>query len=268
MTESESDFFQVLAKNRIIVSPTFGPMELDFLHVSKPHSCVYLPGLMAQEQFFFSSRLHPEFYHDLMDNGFRRSGLLFYRPICPECSECRPIRVPVQNFLFSKSFRRVLRKNQDVEIRIQKPRLTEEKNRLYQAYLQGQHHVVVPPKATETKEFLYTTGVNTIEFEYRMRGKLVAAAIGDVSKRSFSSVYAYYDPGMGSRSLGTFSALQEILFCQQQGIPYYYLGFYIAGCASMSYKARFKPYEILTTDFVWESSVTYEHGKRDTACVW
>jgi leucyl-tRNA---protein transferase len=244
---------QRLTRNSALISPIFGAVELDFLQAGEPHSCPYLPGLTAREEFFCTDSLDPEFYHDLMDNGFRRSGLCFYRPICRDCAECRPLRVPADAFTLSKSFRRVLKKNEDVTVSAGRPRLDEEKYGLYRRYLRCQHKSEGPETASNIQRFLYTTAVLSIEFEYRVRGQLIAVGIVDVSSRSLSSVYAYYDPDHAHRSLGTFSALQEILFCQDRGIPHYYIGFYIANCASMNYKSRFKPHELLGPDLVWLS---------------
>lgn len=255
MTEPDDDRCRRAKQNSVLVSPAFGTVELDFLETGDPHSCPYLAGLTAREEFFFANNLDPDFYHDLMDNGFRRSGELFYRPICRDCSECRPLRVAAPKFRFTKPHRRVLRKNEDVEISAGRPRLDEEKYYLYQKYLVGQHNSDTPDSASNIRRFLYTTAVCTVEFEYRLHGRLVAVGIVDVSHRSLSSVYAYYDPEFGQRSLGTFSALQEILFCQRKGIPYYYVGFYIAGCPAMNYKARFKPHEVLGTDLVWAPGI-------------
>jgi arginine-tRNA-protein transferase len=53
--------------------------------------------------------------------------------------------------------------------------------------------------------------------------------------------------------VGTFSALWEIEYAREQGIPHYYLGYFVRACASMNYKARFRPNEVLRD---------YEHWTR------
>jgi arginine-tRNA-protein transferase len=37
----------------------------------------------------------------------------------------------------------------------------------------------------------------------------------------------------------------------RRGLPYVYLGYYVAGCASMEYKPRFVPNELRGEDGVW-----------------
>jgi leucyl-tRNA---protein transferase len=235
----------------LLVSPNFGELPLDFLAAGEPHDCPYLPGRSAREDYFWIEEFPPELYHDFMDHGFRRAGLCIYRPLCDDCRECRPIRVAVERFRPSKSQRRVLRKNEDLDIRVIKPRFTREKFRMYTDYLAAQHGAVRDEFDEEPPTSLYRSCVRTREFEYRRGGRLVACGIVDLCSRSLSSVYAYYDPDCSARSLGTFSAIQEILYCRDSRIPYYYLGFLVEGCSSMSYKSRFKPHEILESPLNW-----------------
>ena len=52
----------------------------------------------------------------LMDQNFRRSGDLFYRPECDGCAACIAIRVPVAEFAPSRAQRRALHKSADVRV--------------------------------------------------------------------------------------------------------------------------------------------------------
>ncbi len=257
-------------QHSFLISPLFGVLPLDFLVTSDLHACPYLPLQEAQEEIFRTAELHPELYHDFMDNGFRRSGQYFYRPVCPDCHECSPIRIPSADFKLTKSQRRIRNKNQDVEVSISIPTFTEEKFRMYADYLARQHSSSTDCSSEEFRTSLYSSPVHTLEFEYRLNGRLVAVSIADISSRSLSSVYVYYDVDFSSRSLGTFSAVQEILFCQRRHIPYYYLGFLVADCPSMKYKARFRPHEILDANLTWsrgpiplEASAWIRRGDRD-----
>ena len=73
----------------------------------------------------------------------------------------------------------------------------------------------------------------------------MAVSVTDFEKDSLSSVYHYFDPDEGRRSLGTFSILAEIELCKRQNRSHYYLGYWIQGCASMEYKGQFGPHETL-----------------------
>ncbi len=69
--------------------------------------------------------------------------------------------------------------------------------------------------------------------------------------QSLSSVYFYHDPEEHRRGLGTFGGLYEIESARALDIPHYYLGYWIAGCNTMQYKANFRPCEVLHPDGVW-----------------
>jgi len=235
-----------------ILSPLYGVISLDFLVMGDAHECPYLPGRTAREEAFRSTEFPPDLYHDFMDHGFRRSGHLFYRTACLRCHECRPIRVPVREFKAKKSQRRVLNRNNDIVVSVHPPRLSREKQRIYAEYLAVQHRSAAVNSADDLHRFLYCSPVNTLEFEYRLVDRIVAVGIADLCSMSLSSVYVYYDPEFAHRSLGTFSALKEIMICRELGIPHYYMGFLIIDCPSMNYKARFQPCEVLDTSFVWQ----------------
>jgi arginine-tRNA-protein transferase len=133
-----------------------------------------------------------------------------------------------------------------VRIRVQEPSVTAEKHDIYRRYLQTQHDKSPQGADIESlRDFLYSSCVHTIEIEYRAEGRLLGVSICDVSQRAISSVYHYFDPGAAKRSIGVYSALCEIQLCREQGIPHYYLGYWVNGCASMEYKTNFRPYELL-----------------------
>lgn len=216
------------------------------------HPCPYLPGRLATNRAFLADQLDPEIYHALMDAGFRRSGKLLYQPVCRGCRACVPVRVPVNTFQPSASQRRCLRKNADLKIEVGEPCATEEKFELYQRYLRQRHEVSEPHTFEEFEAFLYESPLQTLEFIYRdSRGRLLGSGICDLSSRSLSSVYFYFEPAERRRGLGTFGALKEIESAQRLNVPHYYLGYFVEGCRSMEYKAAFRPHELLHPNGMW-----------------
>jgi leucyl-tRNA---protein transferase len=238
----------------LISSPVYGEIKLDFLIKGDKRPCPYLPGQTAQEELFTAGDFPSELYHDFMNLRFRRSGVLFYRPVCETCCECKPLRVPAFSYTPSKSQRRVFRKNQDVTIKIGRPGYTKIKQSIYKKYLQTQHGDYRFDHLYTMRKFLYSSPLDTYEFKYFILDRLVAVSIVDMCARSLSSVYTYFDPEFASRSLGTYTAMAEIMFCREKSINYYYLGYYVKDCPSMNYKARFRPHEILDKSYVWQSS--------------
>lgn len=218
--------------------------------------CPYLPDRVARERAFLAERLDPEVYHDLMDHGFRRSGDLFYATDCPGCRGCVPIRVPVATFVPSRSQRRVSKKNADVRVEVRRPRCDDATWSLYRRYLAQQHGRADGGETPASlRATLYADVVDTVEVVYRLGDRTVAISLLDVCSRSASAVYHFFDPEFGARSLGVFSVLQEIEWTRAQGIPHYYLGYWIEGAATMQYKANYRPHELLR-DGEWRPAET------------
>lgn len=216
------------------------------------HPCPYLPEQRASDRAFLADKMPPRLYHALMDRGFRRSGKVIYQPACPGCRACTPVRVRAEAFSPSKSHRRCLRRNADLTVEEGPLRADEEKFDVYARYQSRRHGDPAHLDWHGFEDFLYDSPVDTREFLYRdPAGRLLAVGIADLCETSLSSVYFYYDPDEMKRGLGTLGVLHEIELCRRRNIPFYYLGFWVRGCAAMSYKVTFRPYQLLGTDGVW-----------------
>ncbi len=213
--------------------------------------CAYLSGRTATHEFAMTRRLPAAAYQRMMDAGFRRSGLLIYRPVCDGCRECVPIRVPVNEFTPSRSQRRVLRRNADVHMTVGPPSPTEEKWRMYNAYRRLQHDDLESEDRPGFEECFYHSPTSTLEMTYSIGGRLAAVGIVDATPSALSSVYFYFDPGHSRRSLGVFSAMCEIEECRRRQLAFWYIGYYIRECQRMNYKAQYRPYDLLGPDGHW-----------------
>ena len=205
--------------------------------------CPYLPD---REFHAFHPNLAPGSppYRQLMDQRFRRSGGHLYRPICPGCDACQPLRVEVEAFRPRADQRRCARRNADLVLAWHPRGLDREREDLYRRYQRAVHR---SPDEPAPPDFLVEDGgVPGGELHARdAAGRLVAVSICDRFADALSSVYCYYDPALAKRGLGTFMALQELAFCRAQGLRWWYVGFLVRGCAKMEYKARYRPHELL-----------------------
>lgn len=226
--------------------------EYDSLrYVSAETPCPYLPHKMSRSEAYRVDQLSGSVYENLLARGFRRSGRIVYRPRCRSCDACRQLRVPIADFSVSRSMSRVLRRNKDLHIQVDKPQATPQKHEMFRAYLNHQHDDTMDRGYDSFVDFLYDTPTETLEIAYLLEGKLIGISIVDRLPQGLSSVYMFFDPQHRQRSLGTFSALWEIDYCRRKQLDYYYLGYYIAECDTMSYKGRFRPNEVLVGDNRW-----------------
>ncbi len=215
-------------------------------------NCPYLPHQEAcSEGFVITGSMSGAVYRALMDRGFRRSGRVFYRPMCRHCNQCIPIRVPTATFAPSKSMRRVWRKNADVRVATGDRTPSDEKHELYAAYLAAQHDGTMPSNRTSFEDFLYDPPTPCREFCYYLGRRLVGVSLLDETPGALSSIYMFFDPRERHRSLGTYSILWELAYCRSAGIAYYYLGYWVPGSRTMAYKARYQPAEILDAEGCW-----------------
>ncbi len=225
------------------------------LAVLPPVPCPYLPGRTETIRAVMASSIDGDTYRAFMDVGFRRSGRMLYQPVCEGCRECVPLRVDVKQFAMSASQRRCLRRNEDLAVHAGRPALTDEKFALYSRYVHDWHRRPEEADRDSLKSFLYDSPTDTVEFTYRdPAGELLAVGICDVSSASLSSVYFYFDPRHAKRSLGTFGALYELAWCQERGLAYYYLGYWVRDCQAMAYKSTFRPHELMGDDGSWKKS--------------
>ena len=189
-----------------------------------------------------------ELYERLSRAGFRRSHNLAYRPACPTCNACIPVRIVAGEFEMTKSFRRVMAANADLTADDTDAIATVEQYRLFSAYQQARHEGgdMSGMAFNDYRAMVEDTPVTSRTVEFRDGdGVLVAVMLMDRMEDSLSAVYSFFDGSMARRSLGTYMILWMVEYARTLGLPYVYLGFWIDGSDKMAYKARFQPLEAL-----------------------
>jgi arginine-tRNA-protein transferase len=214
------------------------------------HPCPYLPDRDARLPMRLPSRaLTPEELDTRLAEGDRRHGPFLYRPRCPGCQACEAIRIPVREFPFRKSHRRVLNKgDRHLRIEIGEPMADERRLALYELHKQGRDLASGSGEALDLKGyegFLVDRCVRAFELRYYAGDELVAVAVTDRGVSSLSAVYCYWNPEHAWLSLGNYSILKQVQLARHWDMEFVYLGLYIAQNAHMRYKARFTPHERL-----------------------
>ncbi|MBC8414590.1 MAG: arginyltransferase [Nitrospira sp.] len=219
------------------------------------YPCPYFSdGRISTTEFLIPDQNQSLNFHDYLARGYRRIGRAFYRNICSDCTACLPLRVRLDNFKASKSQKRTLKLNSDIEVRIlDTPEVTIEKVALYEKYLKSKHpdDEKSPPDPASSVLNMHYGYHDIIEIDYFINGRLIAAGIVDNSLDALSSNYFYYDTEHLQRRLGVFSMLQEIETARMIGKEFFYLGFYIEDNQKMAYKKYFRPNEVLV-DGIWK----------------
>jgi arginine-tRNA-protein transferase len=230
--------------------------ELQF-YATAPYPCSYLPGKTARSQVATPSHLiHADLYGELVNAGFRRSGLYTYRPYCDECKGCTATRIPVKHFSPNRSQKRAWKKHLGLEVRVLNLGYQEEHYQLYQHYQHERHAGVDSEQEDQDQymQFLLQSRVNSRIVEFRdgphdsHPGRLRMVSMIDILEQGISSVYTFFDTSNVSASYGSFSILWQIQQALELDLPYLYLGYYIEQSKKMSYKAKFQPIEGLIDD--------------------
>jgi leucyl-tRNA---protein transferase len=225
--------------------------------ITAPTPCPYLPGKFERKVFTHLIGADSRNSNTMLSQGgFRRSQNIAYRPACDHCQACTSVRVPVQDFELTKSFKRVLKKNADLVTQVVKARATSEHYSLFRGYIDTRHSEggMADMSVLDFAAMVDDTVADSRIVEYRFdegcknAGELASAVLMDVLGDGISMIYSFYEPSYEDRSLGTLMILDAIARAQSMGLPYLYLGYYVNGSRKMEYKARFMPQQRLTVD--------------------
>jgi arginine-tRNA-protein transferase len=211
--------------------------------------CPYLPDRQERRLVALVAPEDGDGRLDLLtESGFRRSQGFLYKPVCPGCRACVPVRIVVAGFSPGRSFRRVLKRNADLAWEELPARSTDEQFVLFQRYLRHRHGDggMVRMDREAYREMIEAAPASTRVVEFRdASGALVGVSLTDRLRSGLSGVYKFFAPEAEPRSLGSFIILWHIERAKALGLPYVYLGYWIAQSRKMAYKARFAPLEQL-----------------------
>jgi arginine-tRNA-protein transferase len=217
--------------------------------IAGPEPCPYLPGLGSTTETLLMTGVSPDELERLLERGWRRFGPVYFRPVCAECSACISVRVPVRAFAPSKNLQRVARRAAHLRVEVGVPSVDEVRLALYRRWHASREEARgwKPDRIgaeSYAMQFCFPHPAAR-EFTYWDGGELLAVGIADETPRALSAVYCYHDPAHEKLSLGTCNVLSAIGYARGHGIDHVYLGYCVEGCASLSYKARFRPQERL-----------------------
>ncbi len=230
-------------------APALSPLQF---YATAAYPCSYLEDRTARSQVAAPAEIvNTDVYNSLVQQGFRRSGPFIYRPHCEQCHACQSIRINVQDFEANRSQRRAWSQHAELSPTVIAPDFYEEHYALYARYQKARHEGggMDLDDVAQYDDFLVKTNVNTLMVEFRFPspdkvcGELKMVSIIDQLDDGLSAVYTFFSPEP-QQNYGTFNILWQIQLAQTRGLQHLYLGYWIEKCQKMSYKTRFKPFEL------------------------
>lgn len=221
--------------------------------------CPYLEGRQERKVFTHLVGDRASALNDILtQGGFRRSQNIAYRPACEGCKSCVSVRVVVDTFEWTRSFKRVVSATSGLVGEEIPPAPSSEQYALFRHYLDSRHASggMAEMSVLDYAMMVEDTHVDTMLIEYRKAGPdsrlngqgdgpLLAVALTDILADGLSMVYSFYDPDETRLSLGTFMILDHVRRARARGLPFVYLGYWVEGSPKMDYKIRFRPQEHL-----------------------
>ena len=166
----------------------------------------------------------------------------------------------MRHFQPDRAQRRCQQRNaHEVRLEIGEPHVSKVKLKLYDRYhsfqSQNKGWPFHPAKDIESYEESFARNPFPVrEWCYYLGRHLIGVGYVDVLPTSYSAIYFFYDPEYRDRSLGTFNVLSILDHAAKSEKEFVYLGYFVEGCRSMQYKARFRPNQLLGIDGTWRDN--------------
>jgi arginyl-tRNA--protein-N-Asp/Glu arginylyltransferase len=209
----------------------------------QPQACPYLDDVLARMPLRLPiGKLDSQTLDRLLELGYRRTGDFVYRTQCPGCQACEPTRVIVDQFVWSKSLKRVLQRgDKELTCSFGAAASDEERIELFNRHrrLRSLDRGDDAVDEASYRAFMVDSCCDSTELSIRQDGRLIAVAVIDISRNALSAVYTHFDPDYARFSLGTYAILKQVLMAEQTQRRYVYLGMYVAENSHLNYKSRF-----------------------------
>ena len=220
--------------------------------VEKPRPCAYLPAERASLEVRVMLDVSPDELDVLLEHSWRRFGPIYFRPACTACSECVSLRVVVDRFAPSKSQRRAARACARLRRVVGPPGVDPARLDLYARWHEGREHARDWEPNPQSRDryamefaFPHPCAREAAYYDDDDGGRLVGVGLFDETPRALSAAFFFHDPEYARLSLGTANVVSLVDDARAAGRRHVYLGYRVAGCASLRYKASFRPHELL-----------------------
>ena len=217
-----------------------------------PHEGPYLPGRTAVLDVAVLLDVSSAELGVLLERGWRRFGPAYFRPVCEACDECVSLRIPVAGFTPSRSQKRARRLASALTRTVGVPVVDDERLALYARWhAERESQRGWEPSGLTAERYAFDfafdhPSVREVTFrDAADHNRLVGVGIMDDVPDALSAVYFFWDPEYAPPSLGVAQIVWMMEEAAARGLGYVYLGYWVAECASLAYKARYQRHEVL-----------------------
>lgn len=211
-------------------------------------------GLQLIHEEFFADRVRPDQMDILWSRGWRHFGTHFFRYnlgfLGFDMRDVLPLRIRLAEFSFTKSQRRVMRRNADLDVEIGPAVIDEKTEQLFHIH-KTRFRENVPNSIFDFISPVDESPCETMHVRVTNAGKLIAQSFFDLGQTSASGIYGMFDPEYSRRSLGVFTMLKEIEYAIVAGMKFYYQGYCYEGESFYDYKKRFRASEVFDWNGKW-----------------
>lgn len=215
-----------------------------------------------------ATTLTAQAYDKLLAAGWFRGARFMNKPeyICVKGQLFSPVhvRLPLKNYTFSKSLRKIIHQN-DMTFRwVMCPAEVDDDAEHLYSQQKGDFQAFIYPSLEEA---LYTSrGVQSFK-TYSIRvydeDKLIAISYFDVGVKSMASLLGLYDKAYHKFGLGNYTILKEIEIARRLQLQYYYPGYVLSDLKVFGYKLRFGKFEFKDVSGKWRDLSKFAFGRSE-----
>ncbi len=189
-------------------------------------------------EYFLAAQVEPEDMDRLWAEGWRHFGEYFFRYSQIRGQTVLPLRVRLAGFLLRRSQQRVLKKNQDIQVRLQPAFVNGQVEALFARHKTRFSHSIPQSIFNFVSQRPAHIPCRCHSLTLYHQGRLVGISYLDEGALSTSSVYQCFDPDLSRRSLGILMLLLSIRFSLERGKAFYYPGYAYQEPSEYDYKKR------------------------------
>jgi arginyl-tRNA--protein-N-Asp/Glu arginylyltransferase len=207
-------------------------------------------------EYFMHHHVAPQAMDRLWAEGWRHFGTHFFRyshlPKGREVYHVLPLRIVLTELSLSRSQRRTIKKNDDIEIRVLPAFVNNEVTALF-----DRHKQRFEDNVPDSLDIFVSEDPAYIPCDCRalclyLSGELIGISYLDVGERATSSVYQCFEPALAKRSLGIYMMLEAIRWSIAHGKTLYYPGYAYHEPSHYDYKKAFTGLEGFDWNGEWK----------------